>query len=294
VTEHLSGEFKSKTGICVLALAALASPLVSGGMIHPTALIDPLANLHPSVEVGAYAIIEGPVRLGEGVRVEAHAQVIGQTTVGADCRIGRGAIIGGDPQDLGFDPKTSSGVVLGERNQIREHVTIHRGSKPGSMTRMGQDNYLMAGAHLAHDVVLGDKNILANAALLAGHVQVGSHTFIGGGAGFHQFIRLGDHCIIQGNGRYTQDIPHFCSAHGNNVIAGMNIIGMRRSGFTAADRAAVKAAFDLLYRSGLNLSQALAQAERQSWAEPAERFIHFFRNPSRKGVARLRASSKED
>jgi UDP-N-acetylglucosamine acyltransferase len=256
-------------------------------MVHPTALIDSLASLHPSVEVGPYAIIEGPVQLAEGVRVEAHAQILGRTKVGAGTRIGRAAIIGGEPQDLSYDPAIESYLEIGERNNIREQVTIHRGSKPGYVTRVGNDNFLMGAVHLAHDVVLGDRNVIANAALLAGHVQVGSNTFIGGGSVFHQFIRLGDYCVIQGNCRFSQDIPHYCSAHGYNLISGMNIVGMKRAGFTAADRSAVKAAFDLIYRGGLNLSQALAKAAEQQWLGQAQRFIQFFHQPSKKGICRL-------
>jgi UDP-N-acetylglucosamine acyltransferase len=263
-------------------------------MIHPTALIDPAAQLHPTVEIGPYAIIEGPVQLAEGVKVESHAQILGRTKIGAGTRIGRAAIIGGEPQDLSFDPQTESFLEIGECNTIREHVTIHRGSKPGSVTLIGHDNFIMATAHLAHDVQVGSKNVIANCAMLAGHVHLGSHSFIGGGAGFHQFIRLGDYCIIQGNGRYTQDIPHYCSVYGANVISGLNVIGMKRAGFTAAERSSVKDAFNLIYRQGMNLSQALARAEQLDWPERAQHFIHFFKNLSRKGVARLGTSSAED
>jgi UDP-N-acetylglucosamine acyltransferase len=263
-------------------------------MIHPTALIDPAAQLHPSVEIGPYVIIEGPVKIAEGVRVEAHAQILGDTSIGASSRIGRAAIIGGEPQDLSFDPATQSSLVIGERNNIREQVTIHRGSKSGYVTRIGNDNFLMGAVHLAHDVVLGDRNVIANAALLAGHVQVGNNTFIGGGSVFHQFIRLGDYCVIQGNCRFSQDIPHYCSAHGYNLIAGMNIIGLRRAGFSADDRAAIKLAFGLIYHHGLNLSQALAKAAEQTWPDPAQRFIDFFQGPSKKGICRLGGSNDKE
>jgi UDP-N-acetylglucosamine acyltransferase len=262
-------------------------PLFEVSMIHPTALIDPQAQLHPSVQLGPYVIIEGPVQLEEGVKVEAHAQILGRTKVGSGTRIGRAAILGGEPQDLSFDPKTESFLEIGERNDIREHVTIHRGSKSGYTTRVGNDNFLMGAVHLAHDVVLGNKNVIANAALLAGHVQVGHHSFIGGGSVFHQFIRIGDYCVIQGNCRFSQDIPHYCSAHGYNLIAGMNVIGLRRAGFTTVERNSVKAAFELIYRDGLNLSQALSKATAISWPEKAEYFIQFFKEPSKKGICRL-------
>ena len=256
-------------------------------MIHPTALIDSCAQLDPSVSVGPYAIIEGPVKLGLGVKVEAHAQVLGDTTVGAHSTIGRAAIIGGDPQDLSFDPATASKLVIGERNTIREQVTIHRGSKPGSITRLGSNNFLMANAHVAHDVQLGDRNVLANGVLLAGHVHVGNNSFLGGGAGFHQFVRVGDYCIIQGNSSITKDVPHYCCCYLLNRLTGLNVIGLKRAGFTSEQRAAIKDVFSLIYRSGRNLSQALAEADQREWDSNCQRFIDFLKAPSRKGVCSL-------
>ncbi|HEY1081654.1 MAG TPA: acyl-ACP--UDP-N-acetylglucosamine O-acyltransferase [Prosthecobacter sp.] len=253
-------------------------------MIHPTALVDPSAKLDPSVVVGPYAIIEGPVELAADCKVEAHAQVLGRVQVGAGTVIGRAAIVGGDPQDLGFKPETESGVVIGAGNVIREHVTIHRGSKPGSVTRLGDGNFLMAGAHLAHDVVLGNRNILANSCLLAGHITVGNGTFIGGGAVFHQFLRIGDGCVIQGNGSFGKDIPHFCSAQRTNRLTGLNIIGLRRQGFSAEQRAAIKEMFRLLFCSGRNLSQALAVAREREWPEAAARLLEFASQPSKRGI----------
>lgn len=263
-------------------------------MIHPTALIDPEAQVDPSAEIGAYAIIEGPVKIGPGVKVLPHAQILSDTTIGANTSIGRGAIIGEAPQDLSFDPATPSGVIIGENNVIREHVTIHRGSKPGNMTRFGNGNFIMGSAHFAHDVQLGDRNVVANAALLAGHVQVGNNSFIGGGAVFHQFIRIGDYCIIQGNGGLGKDLPHFCCAQRINRMTGLNVIGLRRAGFSTADRAAIKEIFDLLFRSGLNLSQALAKADEREWPAPCQKFLEFVRAPSKKGICPVRSQGQEE
>jgi UDP-N-acetylglucosamine acyltransferase len=260
--------------------------------IHPTALISAEARIHPSVEIGPYVIIEGPVVLAEGVSVQAHAQVIGRTTIGARTRIGRAAIVGGDPQDTSFDPSIISYVEIGEDNDIREHVTIHRGSKPDHITRVGNQNFLMGSVHLAHDVVIENQNVIANAVLLAGHVQIGNHSFIGGGSVFHQFIRVGDYCVIQGNCRFSQDIPHYCSAHGYNLISGMNVIGLRRAGLDAAERSSIKSAFDMIYRSGMNLTQALDKAGKEKWPTRAQHFIRFFEGPSTKGICRLAAADQ--
>ncbi len=263
-------------------------------MIHQTALIDPRAKIDPTAEIGPYVVIDGAAEIGAGCKIEAHAQIVGHVVVGEGTRIGRAAVIGAEPQDLGFDPATESSVVLGKKNVIREHVTIHRGSKPGGGTRIGDGNFLMATCHLAHDVVLGDKNIIANAALLAGHVQVGNSTFIGGGAVFHQFLRIGDFCVVQGNGSFSKDIPHYCSAQRVNRITGLNVVGLKRQGFTADDRAAIKELFHLLFDSGLNLTQALEKAVLREWSEKALRLLEFVQAPSKKGVCPVRPGREDD
>jgi UDP-N-acetylglucosamine acyltransferase len=263
-------------------------------MIHPTAIVDPKAQIDPSVDIGPYVVIDGPAVIQERCRIEAHAQIVGHVTLSSECVIGRAAIIGAAPQDLGFDPNTVSGVEIGPRTVVREHVTIHRGSKPDSRTRLGSDNFLMVGCHLGHDVTLGSHNIIANAALLAGHVQVGNRTFIGGGAVFHQFLRIGDSCVIQGNGSFSKDIPHYCCAQRINRITGLNIIGLRRQGFSSQDRAELKSLFDLLFRSGLNLSQAIESAAKSSWTPRAAHLLSFVSDPGRKGICALRPGRDEE
>lgn len=258
-------------------------------MVHPTAIVSPEATIDPSAEIGAYAIIEGPVQIAAGVKVAPHAQVIGDTHIGENSTIGRGAIIGEDPQDLSFSAATKSGVRIGRGNTIREQVTIHRGSKEGSHTEMGDGNFIMATAHLGHDVKLGNQNIIANAVLLAGHVHVGNHTFMGGGAVFHQFLRIGDYCVIQGNGSFSRDIPHYCAAQRVNRLTGLNVVGLRRQGFSPESRAALKELFDLVFRSGRNLTQARKVAREKDWPEQAERFLEFLEAPSKKGVCFVRS-----
>ena len=261
-------------------------------MIHPTALIDASAQVDPSATIGPYAIIEGPVKIAANVVIGAHAQVIGDTTIGQGTKIGRAAIIGEAPQDLSFDPATPSATIVGENNVIREQVTIHRGSKPGSATRLGDNNFIMANAHFAHDVQVGNRNVIANAALLAGHIHVGNNTFIGGGAVFHQFLRIGDYCVIQGNGSFGKDIPHYCAAQRVNQITGLNVIGLRRQGFGPADRALIKELFDLVFRSGRNLSQAIAAARQREWPAHCENFLKFIEAPTKRGICPMRAGVK--
>jgi UDP-N-acetylglucosamine acyltransferase len=263
-------------------------------MVHPTAIISAEAEIDPSAEVGAYAIIEGPVKIGAACKIAPHAQILGDTVIGEGTTIGRGAVIGETPQDIGFTTAISSGVRLGKNNVIREHVTIHRGSKEGGMTEIGDHNFLMVGAHLGHDVRLGNRNILANAVLVAGHVHIGNNTFVGGSAVFHQFIRIGDFCVVQGNGSFSRDIPHYCAAQRVNRLSGLNVVGLRRHGFNAEDRAGIKDLFNLVFRSGHNLTQALTAARERTWSEHAAKLLAFLEAPSRKGVCTLSLRHEED
>ena len=254
--------------------------------IHKTAIVDPAAQLADDVTIGPNCIIEGPVRLATGCRVEAAAQIIGDVHIGEDTSIGRMAIVGENPQDLSFDPATPSGVRIGKGNVIREQVTIHRSTTSGGNTTIGDDNFLMAVSHFAHDVRVGDHNVVANAALIAGHVQINDHTFIGGGAVIHQFMRIGSYATLQGNGRFSQDIPPFCTVTEFNILSGLNVIGLRRGGFDRESRASIKALFDLVFRSNLNFPQSIEKARAQEWPAAAETFLQFLEAPTKKGVVR--------
>jgi UDP-N-acetylglucosamine acyltransferase len=256
-------------------------------MIHPTAIIHPDARIHSSVSIGAYAVIEGPATIGEGCAISAHAIITGDVTMGKNNTVGHGTVIGGEPQDLAFKPEVHSRVVIGDGNRFREHVTIHRGTSEGSETVVGDDCYLMAGAHLAHNVRLGNHVILANNVLVGGHVHFADRVFVGGGAVFHQHIRIGTHVICQGLSGFSKDIPPYTIGAEINFIAGLNVIGLRRGGFSAAQRAEIKAAFELLYRSGLNVSQALAASEEKEWTDVGRQFWTFVAAAKKKGVCAL-------
>ena len=255
--------------------------------IHPTALVDPDAELGADVEVGAYAVVEGGVVLGDGCRVLGHAQVLRGVTLGENCEVGHGAVIGGNPQDFKFDPETKSGVEVGAGTVFREHVTVHRGSPEGAMTRLGASNFLMAGAHVGHDVQMGDHNVMANNCLLGGEVTVGERNFFGGGSAFHQFVRVGSLCMVKGLTAISQDVPPFVMVSGSNQVRGLNVVGMSRAGFGKEQRQGVKAAFNHIYRAGLNLTQALEAAAEMEWGAEGAEFIEFFRGVSKKGVCRL-------
>ncbi|CAN5308619.1 acyl-ACP--UDP-N-acetylglucosamine O-acyltransferase [soil metagenome] len=253
-------------------------------MIHPTALIDPAAEFADDCQVGPFSICEGGARIARGCRIGAAAQLVGAVHLGAGTTVGRAAVIGTDPQDVSFDPATPSGVRIGERNTIREHATIHRSIRPGEFTTLGSDNFLMVGCHLGHDVVLGDHNGFANACLLAGFVTVGDRAFLGGGAVFHQFVRVGDGVMVQGNASLSRDVPPFCVVSGLNGLKGLNVVGLRRAGFSADERAELKRLYVLLFGSGRNLGQAVTEASRHPWSPRSRPLLDFVAAPSRKGV----------
>jgi len=259
-------------------------------MLHPTAIIHPDAQLGANVTVGPYAIIEGSAQIGDGCVIQAHAVISGHVVMGKDNLIGYGTIIGGDPQDFAFQPSVKSGVRIGDGNKIREHCTIHRGTAEGSDTVLGSGCFLMAGAHLAHNCRVGDHVVMANNSLLGGHVAVGDRVFIGGGSVFHQHVRIGQLAMCQGLTGCSKDLPPFTTAAGINGIAGLNVVGLRRAGFIAAERAEIKAAFSLLYRSGLNTSQALAAARERPWGTAARSFWDFVSAAGKRGLCDLRAT----
>jgi len=252
--------------------------------IHPTAVIHPQARLGERVSVGPFAVIEDDVVVGDGSVIQAHAVICRGVVMGKNNTIGHGAILGGEPQDFAFKPEVRSRVVIGNRNRIRECVTIHRGTTEGSETVIGDDCFLMGGVHLAHNVRLGDGVVIANNALFGGYVQVGDRVFIGGGCVFHQHIRVGRLAICSGGSAFSKDIPPCVIAAERNGVAGLNVVGLRRAGISAADRAEIKRAFDLLYRSGHNASQAIAAAKREVWSAIGCEFWDFVAAAKKKGL----------
>lgn len=262
--------------------------------IHPTAVIETGAQLGEAVEVGPYVCIGAEVEIGARTVVQSHAVIEGKVRLGTDNQVGHGAVIGGLPQDLSFKPGTRSGVEIGNGNMIREHVTIHRGTAEDSATRLGDNNFLMAGAHLGHNCTVGSKVVIANHCLLGGYVIVEDSVFLGGGCVFHQFMRIGRLAIAQGLSAFGKDIPPFCLAAKRNLVFGLNVVGLRRAGFSAAERSELKRAFQLLYGSGLNVSQALARADELEWMASAQAFFQFVREAKRRGICAASRTKIED
>jgi UDP-N-acetylglucosamine acyltransferase len=250
-------------------------------MIHQTAVVDSSAEIESDAVVGPYALIEGPVRVGSGTEIQGHSIITGSVRIGKNNRIGYGSVIGSLPQDLSFDLKANSGVEIGDNNVLREHCTIHRGTKEGTNTRIGSNNLLMVGAHLGHNTLLGDGVILANNVLLGGYVEIQSRVFVGGGSVVHQFTRLGAFSLMQGLSAISKDLPPFAIAAGRNSVSAINVIGLRRAGYGPALRSEVKDAFNLFYRSGLNASQAEQKAAERSWSPEVSIFWDFISSTKR-------------
>jgi UDP-N-acetylglucosamine acyltransferase len=252
-------------------------------MIHPTAVIDPKAQLDSDVVVGPFSLIEGSVRISSGTEIQGHAVITGSVVIGKNNRIGYGSVIGSFPQDLSFDPNANSGVEIGDNNVIRENCTIHRGTKEGTVTRIGSNNLLMVGAHLGHNARLGDHVILANNVLLGGYAEIHDRVFIGGGSVVHQFTRMGSVSLLQGISGVGKDVPPFAIAAGKDGVAAINIIGLRRAGYGPALRKEVKEAYTLFYGSGLNASQAHEESRQRSWSKEVSLFWDFV-TASKRGI----------
>ena len=232
--------------------------------IHPTAIVHPEAYLGTDVTVGPYAIIEERVHIGDGTIIDAGAQIKRFTTLGAKNHVHSMACVGGEPQDLKFGGEEST-LVIGDRNRIREFSTIHRGTEGGGgVTRVGSDNLMMAYSHIAHDCVVGDNNVLANAATLAGHVIVGSEVVVGGLSAVHQFVNIGDFAFIGGKTGVAQDVPPFMLAVGERAtLRGLNLIGLRRHGFSSEEISALKSAYKLIWRSNQERNEVMQQVETE-------------------------------
>ncbi|MEK8034324.1 acyl-ACP--UDP-N-acetylglucosamine O-acyltransferase [Ideonella sp. DXS29W] len=225
--------------------------------IHPTAIIDPAAQLDSTVTVGPYAVIGAHVRIGPGTTVGPHTVIEGRTTIGSDNRIFQFASIGAISQDMSYGGEPTE-LVIGDRNTIREFCTLNLGTmKEEGVTRIGSDNWIMAYVHVAHDCRVGDHIVMANNATLAGHVHVGDWAVIGGLSGVHQFVHIGAHAMIGFQGHVAQDVPPYMTVDGNPLtVRAVNLTGLKRRGFSPERMAAIRQMHKLLYRDSLTLEQA--------------------------------------
>lgn len=237
--------------------------------IHPTAIVDPKASLDVSVEIGAYSIIGPDVVIGAGTRVGPHVVIDGQTTIGRDNTFFQFSSIGAAPQDKKYKNEPSR-LEIGDRNTVREFCTFNRGTvQDVGVTRLGNDNWIMAYVHLAHDCQIGSHTIFANNAQLAGHVHVGDWTIMGGFSNVHQFCKIGAHAMVGMSTSLTQDVPPFVILSGNPAAAhGINTEGLKRRDFSAEAIMAIRQAYKLIYKSGLTLEQAKSALAEQEITAP--------------------------
>lgn len=243
-------------------------------MIHPTAIVHPKAKLHSSVRVGPYAVVDEGVEIGAHCVIGPHVYLTGLTTIGAHNCFHAGSVIGDAPQDVKYDGAPTR-LRIGDHNLFREHVTVHRSNKVGEETIIGSHNFLMANCHVAHNCQLGDRIIMANGALLAGHVMVQDRAFISGNCLVHQFMRVGTLALMQGGSAVTKDLPPFTVSVRLNEICGLNAVGLRRAGFTDAQRLELKQVYHALFRSGGNLRSAVKAAQKKFSSAAARTLIEF-------------------
>jgi UDP-N-acetylglucosamine acyltransferase len=255
--------------------------------VHPTAVVDKRAKLGANVSVGPYTVIDGDVEVGEGTTIGAHNVITGHTRIGRENRIFHFCSIGEANQDKKYKGEPTR-VEIGDRNTIREYVSINRGTvQEQGVTRLGDDNWIMAYVHIAHDCVVGNQTVFANNATLAGHVEIGDWTILGGFVGVHQFVKVGAHVMAGISSVVTQDVPPYLTIAGNPTAPfGINAEGLKRRGFSPEAIAALKRAYRTLYKSGLTLAEAKAELARQADETAEVRPLLAFLETSTRGILR--------
>src|SRR5512136_585018 len=252
-------------------------------MIHPTAHISPTATIAEDAEIGPNVIIGDHSSIGSGTIVMANVVIGPWTTIGSGNKIHYGAIVGHDPQDIGYNGEESY-AVIGNGNIIREYATIHRGNRPGTTTIIGDNNFIMIQAHVAHNCEIGNQIVLAGGALLAGHVSVADSAIISGNCVVHQFCRIGRLAMMRGLSRTSRDVPPFCIMDETHTVKSLNLIGLRRNGIDVKRVRALKNAFLILFRGGLNMQNAIEQVETEvELTEDVRELLDFIKS-SKRGV----------
>ncbi len=255
--------------------------------IHSTAVVDPGAIVDPTADIGAYAIVGDGVTIGAGTSVQHHASVLGPAVIGRENQIFPFASLGTAPQDIGYRGEPTR-LEVGDRNIFREFVTINRGTvKGGGLTKIGNDCFFMAYSHVAHDCIVEDRVIMANCASLGGHIELGSHSILGGLVAVHQHARIGRLAMIGGVSGVALDVPPFTIASGEGAsLYGLNVVGLKRHGFSAGQISQLKKAYRLLFRSGTSLKEAVTAAEEQfAGAAEVMEMVQFIKS-SKRGLCR--------
>ena len=234
--------------------------------IHPTAVVDPRAEIHSDADIGPYAVVDGPAKIGAGTRLLPHAVVLGWTEMGEGNEVHSGAVLGDTPQDLSYRD-TKSYVRIGDRNVFREGVQVHRGSGAESSTVIGDDNFLMANCHVAHNCHMGNRVILTNNAVLGGYVEIGDRAVLSASCAVHQFVRIGQMAIMRGMSATSRDVPPFSIIDWQHTVRGLNVVGLSRAGYEESRIRPLKNAFQVLFRKRRNLGAAVKELE-QNLSDP--------------------------
>ena len=258
-------------------------------MIHPTAVIHPQAQLDSTVKVGPYAVIDAGVELGADCVVGPHVYLTGVTKIGAGNQLHAGCVIGDSPQDLKYKGAPTR-VNIGHHNVFREHTTVNRATSAEHATEVGSHNFIMAGAHIAHNCTVGSHVIMANGAMLGGHVTVQDRAFISANCLVHQFCRVGTLVMMQGGAAVSKDLPPFTVARGDNAICGLNVVGLRRAGYSPTERLELKRLYHALFRSGKIFQEAVAAA-RENFSSPGARVMLEFLAMATRGVCFARGGA---
>lgn len=255
--------------------------------IHPTAIVHPGAKIAEGVEIGAYSVVGEHVSVGRDTRIASHVLIEGWTTIGERNQIFPFSCIGTPPQDISYKNEKTS-LIIGNDNVIRESATIHRATtKEDRVTEIGNNNFLMAYSHVAHDCKLGNHIIMANSVGLGGHITVGDYAILGGIVAVHQFVRIGAYAIIGGQSAVPQDIPPYVSAAGNRAkLYGLNLVGLKRRGFSDETISNLKKAYRIIFRSGLILEEALAKVKAELSGSPEAMHLMDFMKNSKRGITR--------
>jgi UDP-N-acetylglucosamine acyltransferase len=260
-------------------------PVAALAQIHPTAVVSAEATIDPNVRIGPYAVVEGPVTIGADCVLGPHVHLVGPLVVGKGNRIGSGTVIGTDPQHLAYRGQLTR-TEIGDHNVFREHVTVHRGSHMDGVTRIGHHNYFMAHCHVAHDCKVANHCVLANGALLGGHVELHDRVFLSGNAGVHQFVRMGKLSLLTGCEAAIKDVPPYMLVKNRYTVLGVNVVGMRRAGYSGADILLVRKAFHILYRSDLMLRSAIDRLAAEMGDKPIVADMLRFIRESKRGIMR--------
>ena len=253
--------------------------------IHPTAIVDPKAEIHESVEIGPFCIVEKDVSIGEGTVLQSNVRIESGTKIGKFNKFSHGCAMGGVPQDLGFNPELRTKLVIGDNNTFRESCIWHRSTKEDSPTVVGDKCFFMGNVHAGHDSKIGNNVIVVQGSIIGGHCVVKNNAFISGLVAIHQFVTIGEYSILAGLAKITKDVPPFVTVDGNPAsVIGLNTVGLKRAGFKPEVRTEIKNAYKIFYHSGFNTKQALEEFGKTSdHSEEVRKIISFFEE-SKRGV----------